>query len=181
MRVTERCQSQRVTHVHWSGWADAVFSPQAGSIASVGFAYRWAKEHTWGALTLQVSLNPPSFLISYTVAVLLLCFFHCTTNLGICTSWEGGSYHFWSDSEEELKSLLMRVKEESEKAGLKLNIQKINIMASGPITSWHIEGKKLEAVKDFLFLGSKITADSDCSHEIKRLLLLERYDKPRSV
>ena len=79
-----------------------------------------------------------------------------------------------AESEEELKSLLMRVKEESEKAGLKLNIQKINIMASGPITSWHIEGKKMEAVKDFLFLGSKITADSDCSHEIKRCLLLAR-------
>ena len=77
-----------------------------------------------------------------------------------------------AESEEELKSLLMRVKEESEKAGLKLNIQKTKIMASGPITSWQIEGEKAEAVTDFLFLGSKITADSDCSHEIKRHLPL---------
>ena len=104
------------------------------------------------------------------------CFFHCTTNPGICTSWEGGSYHFWSDSEEELNNFLMRVKEESEKAGLKLNIQKIKIMASGLVTSWHIEGKKWKQWKIFSFLGSKITVDSDCSHEIKRLLLLERKD-----
>ena len=75
---------------------------------------------------------------------------------------------------EELKSLLMRMKEESEKAGLKLNIQKMKIMASGPITSWQIEGKKVEAVTDFIFGGSKITADCDCSHEIKRHLLLGR-------
>ena len=71
-----------------------------------------------------------------------------------------------AESEEELKSLLMRVKEESEKAGLKFNIQKTKIMASSAITSWQIEGEKLEAVTDFIFLGSKITADSDCSHEI---------------
>ena len=77
-----------------------------------------------------------------------------------------------AESEEELKSLLMRVKVESEKVGLKLNIQKTKIMASGPITSWQIEGEKAEAVTDFLFLGSKITADSDCSHEIKRHLPL---------
>ena len=77
-------------------------------------------------------------------------------------------------SEEELKSLLMKVKEESEKAGLKLNIQKTKIMASGPITSWEIDGETVETVSDFLFLGSKITADGDCSHEIKRLLLLRR-------
>ena len=77
-----------------------------------------------------------------------------------------------AESEEELKSLLMRVKEESEKPGLKLNIQKTKIMASGPITSWQIKGEKAEAVTDFLFLGSKITADSDCSHEIKRHLPL---------
>ena len=76
--------------------------------------------------------------------------------------------------EEELKSLLMKVKGESEKAGLKLNIQKMKIMASGPITSWQIEGKKVEAVTDFIFGGSKITADCDCSHEIKRHLLLGR-------
>ena len=75
---------------------------------------------------------------------------------------------------EELKSLLMRVKEKSEKAGLKLNIQKTNIMASSPITSWQIEGEEVEAVIDFIFLGSQITADNDCSHEIKRRLLLGR-------
>ena len=79
-----------------------------------------------------------------------------------------------AESEEELKSLLMRVKEESEKAGLKLNIKKTKIMASGPITSWQIKGEKVEAVTDFIFLGSKITADGDCSHEIKRRLLLGR-------
>ena len=79
-----------------------------------------------------------------------------------------------AESEEELKSLLMRVKEESEKAGLKLNIQKTKMMASGPITSWQIEGEKVVAVADFIFLSSKITADGDCRHEIKRRLLLER-------
>ena len=73
---------------------------------------------------------------------------------------------------EELKSLLMKVKEEREKVGLKLNIQKTKIMASGPITSWQIDGKTVETVADFIFLGSKITADGDCSHEIKRCLLL---------
>ena len=75
---------------------------------------------------------------------------------------------------KELKSLLMRVKEESEKAALKLNIQKTKIMASGPITSWQIDGETMEIVKDLIFLGSKITADGDCSHEIKRCLLLGR-------
>ena len=75
---------------------------------------------------------------------------------------------------EELKSLLMKVKEESEKVGLKLNIQKIKIMTSGPITSWEIDGEIVETVSDFIFLGSKITADGDCSHEIKRRLLLRR-------
>ena len=75
---------------------------------------------------------------------------------------------------EELKSLLMKVKEESEKAGLKLNIQKTKIMASGPIISWQIDGKKMETVRDFIFLGSKITVDGDYSHEIKRRLLLGR-------
>ena len=79
-----------------------------------------------------------------------------------------------AESEEELKSLLTRVKEESEKAGLKLNIQKTKIMASGPITSWQIDGEKVETVTDFLSLGSKITVDGDCSHEIKRCLLLGR-------
>ena len=78
------------------------------------------------------------------------------------------------ESEEKLKSLLMRVKEEKKKAGLKLNIQKTKIMASGPITSQQIDGEKVETVTDFIFVGSKITADCDCSHEIKRLLLLER-------
>ena len=81
---------------------------------------------------------------------------------------------FMAESEEELKSLLMKVKEESEKAGLKLNIQKTKIMASGPITSWQIDGETMETMRDFIFLGSKITADGDCSHEIKRQLLLGR-------
>jgi len=79
-----------------------------------------------------------------------------------------------AESEEELKSLLMKVKEESEKVGLKLNIQKTKIMASGPITSWQIDGETVETVSDFIFVGSKITADGDCSHEIKRHLLLGR-------
>ena len=79
-----------------------------------------------------------------------------------------------SEREEELKSLLTKVKEESEKAGFKLSIQKMKIIASGPITSWQIEGVKVEAVTDFIFLDSKITADGDCSHEIKRCLLLGR-------
>ena len=79
-----------------------------------------------------------------------------------------------AESEEELKSLLMKVKEESEKVGLKLNFQKTKIMASGPITSWEIDGETMETVSDFIFLGSKITADVDCSHEIKRHLLLGR-------
>ena len=79
-----------------------------------------------------------------------------------------------AESEEELKSLLMKVKEESEKVGLRLNIQKINIMASGPITSWEIDGETVETVSDFIFGGSKITADGDCRHEIKRCLLLGR-------
>ena len=79
-----------------------------------------------------------------------------------------------TESEEELKSLLMKVKEESEKDGLKLSIQKTKIMASGPITSWQIDGEIMETVADFIFRGSKITADGDCSHEIKRCLLLGR-------
>ena len=79
-----------------------------------------------------------------------------------------------TESEEELKSLLMKVKEENEKVGLKLNIQETKIMASGPITSWQIDGETVETVADFNFLGSKITADGDCSHEIKRCLLLGR-------
>ena len=79
-----------------------------------------------------------------------------------------------AESEEELKSLLMKAKEESEKVGLKLNIQKTKIMASGPITSWQIDEETMETVAGFIFLGSKITADGDCSHEIKRHLLLER-------
>ena len=77
-----------------------------------------------------------------------------------------------AENKEELKSLLMKVKEESEKAGLKCNIQKSNIMASGPIASWQIDGETMEIVRDFIFLGSKIIADDDCSHEIKRHLLL---------
>ena len=79
-----------------------------------------------------------------------------------------------AESKEELKSLLLKVKEESEKAGLKLNIQKVKIMASGRIPSWQIDGETIQTVTDFIFLGSKITADGDCSHEIKRCLLLGR-------
>ena len=79
-----------------------------------------------------------------------------------------------AESEEELKSLLMRMKEESEQVGLKLNIQKTKIMASGPTTSWEIDGEKVETVSNFIFLGSKLTADCDCSHKIKRCLLLGR-------
>ena len=79
-----------------------------------------------------------------------------------------------AESEEELKSLFLKVKEESEKVGLELNIQKTKIMTSGPITSWEIDGETVETVSDFIFLGSKITADGDCSHEIKRHLLLGR-------
>ena len=86
-----------------------------------------------------------------------------------------------TESEEELKSLLMKVKKENEKVGLKLNIQKTRIMASGPITSWEIDGETVETMSDFIFGGSKITADGDCSHEIKRRLLLEKKicDQPR--
>ena len=79
-----------------------------------------------------------------------------------------------AESEEELKSLLMKVKEESERVGLKLNIQKMKIMASGPIISWQIDGETMETMRDFSFLGSKITADGDCSHEIQRSVLLGR-------
>ena len=82
------------------------------------------------------------------------------------------------ESEEELQSLLMKVKKESEKSGLKLNIQKTKIMTSSPITSWQIDGETMETVADFIFLGSKIIADGDCSHEIKRCLLLERKAIP---
>ena len=85
-----------------------------------------------------------------------------------------------AESEEELKSLLMKLKEESEKVGLKLNIQKTKIMASGPITSWEIDGETVETVSDFIFWGSKITADGDCSHEIKMLTPWKKsYDQPR--
>ena len=83
---------------------------------------------------------------------------------------------FMAESEEKLKSLLMKVKEENEKVGLKLNIQKTKIMASSPITSWEIDGEGVETVSDFIFWGSKMTADGDCSHEIKRRLLLGRKD-----
>ena len=100
---------------------------------------------------------------------------------GVKTAWRNINNLRYADdttlmaeSEEELKNLLMKVKEESEKLGLKLNIQKTKIMASGPITSWQIDGEALETVADFIFLGSKITADGDCSHEIKRCLLLGR-------
>ena len=84
---------------------------------------------------------------------------------------------FMTESEEELKNLLLKVKEKSEKVGLKLNIQKTKIMASGPITSWQIDGEPIQTGTDFIFLSSKITADGDCSHEIKRHLLLQRKAK----
>ena len=86
-----------------------------------------------------------------------------------------------AEIEEELKNLLMQVKEESKKVGLKLNIQKTKIMASGPITSWQIDGETMETVKEFIFLGSRITADGDCSHEIKRRFApwKKSYDQPR--
>ena len=83
-----------------------------------------------------------------------------------------------AESEEELKSFLMKMKDKSEKVGLKLNIQKMKIMASGPITSWEIDGETVETVSDFIFQGSKITADGDCNHEIKRRLLLGRIVIP---
>ena len=86
-----------------------------------------------------------------------------------------------AESKEELKNLLMKVKEESEKAGLKLNTQKTKIMASGPITSWQIDGETMETMRDFIFLGSKITANGDYSHEIKRCLLLGRKVKVKSL
>ena len=85
-----------------------------------------------------------------------------------------------AESEEDLKSLLMKVKEESEKAGLKLNIQKAKMMASGPITSWQIDGERMETVRDFIFSGSQITADGDCSHEIKTLVPWKKsYGQPK--
>ena len=97
------------------------------------------------------------------------------TNISLmATGLEEVSFHSNPKSEEELKSFLMKVKEESEKVGLKLNIQKTKIMASGPVTSWEIDGETVETVSDFIFLGSKITADGDCSHEVKRCLLLGR-------
>ena len=86
-----------------------------------------------------------------------------------------------AESKEEIKSLLLRVKEESEKAGLKLNIKKTKIMPSGPITSWQIEGEKVEAVTNFIFIGSKVTADDDCTHEIRRWLLLGRKTMTETV
>ena len=103
------------------------------------------------------------------------------TQAGITIAWRNVNNLRYADdttlmaeSEEELKSLLMKVKEESVKVGLKLNIQKTKIMASGPITSWQINGETMETVTDFIFLGSKITADGDCCHEIKRCLFLGR-------
>ena len=86
-----------------------------------------------------------------------------------------------AESEEKLKSLLMKVKEESEKVGLKLNFQKTKIMASGPITSWQINGETMETVTDFIFLGSRVTADGDCSHEIKRHSWKKSYDQPAAA
>ena len=88
--------------------------------------------------------------------------------------WHANDITLKAESEEELKSFLMKVKEESKKAGLKLNIQKTKIVVSGPITSWQIDGENMKTMPDFIFLGSKINADSDCSHDIKRCLLLGR-------
>ena len=96
-----------------------------------------------------------------------------TSRRNINNLWYADDTTLMTESKEEPKSLLMKVKEESEKADLKLNIQKMNIMASGPITSWQIDGETMETVRDFIFLGPKINADGDCSHEIKRHLLLE--------
>ena len=95
-------------------------------------------------------------------------------NFPLRTAFAASHITLMAESEEELKSLLMKVKEDGEKVGLKLNIQKTKIMASGPITSWEIDGETVETVPDFIFLGSKITAVGDCSHEIKRCLLLGR-------
>ena len=92
--------------------------------------------------------------------------------MGQARGWGDQGKNTVAESEEELKSLLMKVKVESEEVGLKLNIQKTKIMASGPVTSWQIDGETMKTVRDFIFLGSKITADGDYSHEIKRLLLL---------
>ena len=100
------------------------------------------------------------------------------TGKGVCRYADDTT--LMAESEEELKSLLMKVKEESERVGLKLNIQKTKIMASGPITSWEIDGETVETVSDFIFGGSKITADGDCSHEIKTLTPWKKsYDQPR--
>ena len=96
------------------------------------------------------------------------------TNINNLTCADDTTLILMAESEEEIKSFLMKAKEESEKAGLKLNVQKTKIMASSPITSWQIDGKTMETVTDFIFLGSKITADGDCSHQIKRCLLLAR-------
>ena len=119
-------------------------------------------------------------LISVTIVIIMRNAGLEETQAGIKIAWRNinnlryaDDTTFMAESEEELKSLL-RVKEESEKVGLKLNIQKTKIMASGPITSWQKGGETVEAVSDFIFLGSKITTDGDCSHEIKRHLLLGR-------
>ena len=102
------------------------------------------------------------------------------TGRNINNLWYADDTILIAESQEELKSLLMRVKKESEKAGLKLNIQKTKIMTSGPITSWQIVGEKVETVTNFIILGSKITADGDCSHEIKRCCPWKKsYDQPR--
>ena len=109
--------------------------------------------------------------------LIVICF---TVYSGLTQSRYADDTILMAESEAELKSLLMKVKEESEKVGLKLNIQKTMIMASGSITSWQIDGETVETVSDFIFLGSKITADGDCSHEIKDTFSLEeKYDQPR--
>ena len=127
----------------------------------------WAS--SWPQIRTLVERNPREISIANVPDVLLP-----TSVLGGCYSTNADDTTLMAESKEELKSLLMKVKEESEKAGQKLNIQKTKIMASGPITSWQIDGETVETVTDFIFLGSKITADGDCSHEIKRRLLLGR-------
>ena len=113
---------------------------------------------------------------SYSSTILVLPLDHVldSSNRNTCNLRCADDTTLMEESEEELKSLLMKVKEESEKVGLKFNIQKTKIMASGPITSWQIDAETVETVADFIFLGSRITADGDCSHEIKRHLLLGR-------
>ena len=123
----------------------------------------------WPQIRILAERNPREVSIANVPDVLLP-----TSVLGCFYSTNADDTTLMAESKEELKSLLMKVKEEGEKAGQKLNIQKMEIMAPGPITSWQIDGETMETVTDFVLGGSKITADGDCSHEIKRRLLLGR-------